>query len=179
MSEMTFRFAGDQALLVEFENEISIPVNQKVRSLNVAREREQLDGLGELVPAYRSLLIHYDPLVIPYRKLMEKVEQLGDHLGNVELPPAIVTEVPVCYEGEYAADIQEIAQIEKKSVCGGDHPHPQPERLLHLHAGLRPRPSLRRPDGEPFLLQAAGDSPGENSRRQHCGAAGSQRHHPL
>ena len=31
MSEMTFRFAGDQALLVEFENEISIPVNQKVR----------------------------------------------------------------------------------------------------------------------------------------------------
>ena len=44
MSEMTFRFAGDQALLVEFENEISIPVNQKVRSLKVALEREKLDG---------------------------------------------------------------------------------------------------------------------------------------
>ena len=70
MSEMTFRFAGDQALLVEFENEISIPVNQKVRSLKVALEREKLDGLGELVPAYRSLLIHYDPLLSPYRKLM-------------------------------------------------------------------------------------------------------------
>ena len=124
MSEMTFRFAGDQALLVEFENEISIPVNQKVRSLKVALEREKLDGLGELVPAYRSLLIHYDPLVIPYRKLMEEVEQLGDHLGNVELPPAIVTEVPVCYEGEYAADIQESAQIEKKSV----------EEIIRIHS---------------------------------------------
>ena len=124
MSEMTFRFAGDQALLVEFENEISIPVNQKVRSLKVALERAKLDGLGELVPAYRSLLIHYDPLVISYQKLMEKVEQLGEHLGNVELPPAIVTEIPVCYEGEYAADIQEIAQIEKKSV----------EEIIRIHS---------------------------------------------
>ena len=124
MSGMTFRFAGDQALLVEFENEISIQVNQKVRSLKVALERENLDGLGELVPTYRSLLLHYDPLVISYQKLMEKVEQLGDHLQNVELPPAIVTEIPVCYEGEYAEDIQEIAQMEGRSV----------EEIIRIHS---------------------------------------------
>ena len=106
MSNVTFRFAGDQALLVEFENEISIAVNQKVRSLKEALEKEHLAGLGELVPAYRSLLIHYDPMVIAYRQLMEKVEQYANHLSNVELPPAIVTEIPVCYEGEYAADIR-------------------------------------------------------------------------
>jgi len=124
MSDVTFRFAGDQALLVEFENEISIPVNRKVRSLQTMLEREAVTGLGELVPTYRALLIHYDPAVISYKKLMEKVEYIVDHLSGVELPPAIVTEIPVCYEGEYAADIEEIACIEGKTV----------EEIIRIHS---------------------------------------------
>ena len=132
MSNVTFRFAGDQALLVEFENEISIAVNQKVRSLKEALEKEHLAGLGELVPAYRSLLIHYDPMVIAYRQLMEKVEQYANHLSNVELPPAIVTEIPVCYEGEYAADIQEIARIEGKSVEEVIRIHSQSDYFVYM-----------------------------------------------
>lgn len=125
MSDVTFRFAGDQALLVEFENEISMAVNRKVRALMAALEGADLPGLGELVPAYRSLLIHYDPMALPYGRLMERVEQCAQRLGDVELPPAVVTEIPVCYEGEYAADIQEIARIEGKSL----------EEIIRIHSG--------------------------------------------
>jgi len=115
MGKATIHFAGDQALLVEFEPEISIRVNMKVRALQYAFEQLKLPGVTELVPTYRALLIHYDSLRLSYKKLTEIVEKQVENLGEVKLPKAIVTEIPVLYEGEYAPDLEEIAKIEKKT----------------------------------------------------------------
>ena len=62
MDGYTIRCVGDQALSVEFENEISLAVNRKVVALAHALEARNLTGVGELVPTYRALLIHYDSL---------------------------------------------------------------------------------------------------------------------
>ena len=71
MSEAVIRPAGDSALLVEFENEISLEVNSRVRALKYTLEQSPFDGMGELVPAYRSLLIGYDPLKIRMKAAQE------------------------------------------------------------------------------------------------------------
>ena len=42
MSDYTLRYVGDQALLVEFENEISMEVNQKVRALKYDLEQKKI-----------------------------------------------------------------------------------------------------------------------------------------
>ena len=47
---------GDCALTVEFENEISIPVNQKVHALDARLQALSLPGVVETVPTYRTLL---------------------------------------------------------------------------------------------------------------------------
>jgi len=116
MAQAKIRLAGDQALLVEFEPEISIAVNMKVRSLQYALEQLKLPGVTELVPTYRSLLIHYDSSILAYRELTQNIESQLANLGAVSLPKAIVTEIPVLYEGEYAPDLEEIARIEHKTV---------------------------------------------------------------
>ncbi len=54
--------AGDQAVLVEFENEISEKTNSAVTALADGIRRAGTAGVKELVPTYRSLLILYDPL---------------------------------------------------------------------------------------------------------------------
>lgn len=124
MKQATIHFAGDQALLVEFEPEISIQVNMKVRALQYAMETLHLPGVVELVPTYRSLLIHYNSTSLSYRILTQVVEEQMERLGEVKLPKGIVTEIPVLYEGEYAPDLEEIARIENKTV----------EEIIRIHS---------------------------------------------
>ena len=120
----TLHNVGDQALLVEFENEISMEVNRKVMALKGALEAHRLPGIGELVPTYRSLAIHYDPLTADLEQLKEAIDQSAGHLDLAALPKAIVTEIPVLYEGEYALDLEEIARIEGKTV----------EEIIRIHS---------------------------------------------
>jgi allophanate hydrolase subunit 1 len=56
------RPSGDSAVLVEFENRIDPEVNRSVRSLALAIESEALPGIKEVLPAYRALMVVYDPL---------------------------------------------------------------------------------------------------------------------
>lgn len=113
MSEPILRFCGDCAVTVEFENEISIKTNKKVIELKYQIENKRMEGIKELVPSYRSLLIHYNPLQISYGKLESVVGECIRQQGELVLPKAVVTEIPVLYEGE---DIEEIARLEQKSV---------------------------------------------------------------
>ena len=124
MQNYTLRYVGDQALSVEFENEISIEVNQKVGALMHNLAGRQLPGLGELVPSYRALMIHYDPLRTDLEALLAAIDDAAAHPDVSQLPPAIVTEIPVCYEGEWAQDLEEIAALEHKS----------PEEVVRIHS---------------------------------------------
>jgi allophanate hydrolase subunit 1 len=56
---------GDRGLLIEFGDEISAEVNEKVRKMSFAIQAETPEGILEVIPTYRSLLVLYNPLVIP------------------------------------------------------------------------------------------------------------------
>ena len=70
------RAVADCALLVEFENRISADINDRV--LNLARQLDQnaITGIREAVPAYRTVLVHYDPLTIDYDALCTAIRPL-------------------------------------------------------------------------------------------------------
>ncbi len=109
---------------MEFENEISIAVNQKVGALKLALEEAHLPGVQEIIPTYRTILIHYDPLTVSMDGLRQAIDDGVTHMNLGQLPPAIVTEIPVLYEGEYALDLEEIARIEGKTV----------EEIIKIHS---------------------------------------------
>ena len=116
---MKIRYAGDSALVAEFENEISLEVNQKVLALmnSLERERKNIAGLLELVPSYRSVLIHYDPLTADADSLVNVINACALNPDVSHAHESIITEIPVLYEpGEYAQDLEEIAEIEHKAV---------------------------------------------------------------
>lgn len=124
MQEVTIRCAGDKAVLVEFENEISLEVNGKVRSLKYALEQAPFPGMMELIPTYRALLIQYDPLVVRYQRVIALVRERLGQLASVSLPKAMVTEIPVIYDEEFADDIEEIAKLENRSI----------EEIIKIHS---------------------------------------------
>ena len=124
-AEPRFLLAGDSALVIEFGDEISEEVNCKVHTLADALGKSFLLGLGELVPTYRSLLIHYDPLRLSYGEVKAFVSEV---LQECEERPSIelrVVEVPVVYGGEFGPDIEFVAEHNGLTV----------EEVIRLHSG--------------------------------------------
>ncbi len=124
MAEISILLAGDTAITVEFGNEIHPDINQKIRALSVSLEQNPIPGIAELVPTYRSLMIHYHPLVLSYQTLVVELNRRIDGLEAVELPPSQVLEIPVLYGGEAGPDLDFVAKNSGKT----------PEDVVKLHS---------------------------------------------
>jgi len=102
-----YRRVGEGGLLVEFADEISPAVNRQVRILLAALDATPTPGLTDLIPAYRTLLILYDPLLLTH-------DQLIDHMASLKLEeggatPSRTITIPVIYGGEYGPDLDAVA----------------------------------------------------------------------
>src|SRR5450756_555501 len=91
--------SGDSAITVEFNRNIDDAANQRVLALDRAIADRPVSGVSETVPTYRSLLVHYDPVVIDFDTLGAKLAALA------QLPVLPVTRtrrwrIPVAYGGE-------------------------------------------------------------------------------
>jgi KipI family sensor histidine kinase inhibitor len=108
---MTPRFlpAGDRGLLVEFENAVSIEINNQVRALAIGLEAARIPGLIEVIPTYRSLGIEYDPLTITFDGLERQVREVARHLDPGILPAPTLVQIPTVYGGVYGPDLPYVA----------------------------------------------------------------------
>jgi KipI family sensor histidine kinase inhibitor len=103
---------GDNALLIEFGDVISLEVNRKVIALNEAIMKAEIQGVEELVPTYRSSLVRYDPLKTSYEQLVfciKDVEQTLKEVKIEEMGRKFV--IPVVYGGEYGPDLGYVARF--------------------------------------------------------------------
>jgi len=101
---------GDSALLVELGNVISPALNQKVVVLAEAVENANIQGVEELVPTYRSLLIRFNPLRVSYEQLVfriQDIEKTAKTSKKIVLSRKIV--IPTVYGGEYGPDLAYVA----------------------------------------------------------------------
>ena len=104
---------GDSTALVQFGDEIDLKINQGVHTLANLVNTLSLDGVIETVPAYATLLVHYDPLILSFTQmknhLRAKMAQMEEN-GSRKLRRV---EVPVRYGGEMGPDLEAVA-----SHCG-------------------------------------------------------------
>ena len=101
--------SGDSAITVEFSRDIDDAANQRVLALDRTLARESVTGVTETVPTYRSLLVHYDPVLIDFGALSEKLAVLA------QLPVPATTKtrrwrIPVVYGGEHGVDLEDVAK---------------------------------------------------------------------
>ncbi len=101
---------GDAALTVEFGNQINLLINQKVYALERALLAQELNGLVEMVPSYRSLLVTIDPLSNDVMTLKKKIEDILPSLQEETELPFREIEIPVRYGGEEGPDLDFVAQ---------------------------------------------------------------------
>jgi KipI family sensor histidine kinase inhibitor len=104
--------SGDSALVVEFGDHIDADLNRRVLALDATLAQDQIPGIVETVPTYRSLLVHYDPTLTGFYELGAKLMPLATREG---LPSRKGRRwrVPVVYGGEFGIDIEAVAERAK------------------------------------------------------------------
>lgn len=136
---MNVRFlpCADSALVVEFGARIERALNDRVLRLNAAVRAARIAGVIETVPTFRSLMVHYDPLVTDNAALTSAIERLLAH--ELDTPRAARRwRIPVCYEPPHGPDLEEVAQ--RTGLA--------PAQVVRLHSGTR------------YLVYMVGFSPG-------------------
>ena len=140
--EVRFRTAGDRGLLVEYGDIIDPDVNNKVRSMAMVMEQNAPEGVIEVIPTYRSLLIVYEPSRTNPVKLQKILKAFEARLDEIKIPPPDTVEIPVCYGGEFGPDIEYVAESHNLTVEEVIELHCRPEYLIYM-VGFTP--------GFPFL----------------------------
>jgi len=102
---------GDAGLVVQYGgDEISEAANAAVLALGRAVASGPPDGVVEVVPTYRSLLIVYDPLRTTATQLRRTVAEIASRADPADLPPARPIAIPVAYGGAPGPDLAAVAQ---------------------------------------------------------------------
>lgn len=100
---------GDTGLSVEFGDTIDDMTNAKVIALDRALALAPPEGMIETVPTYRSLMVHYDPVIGSFETISREVLSRAEADFRASASGRRVT-IPVCYEGEFGPDLPEVAQ---------------------------------------------------------------------
>lgn len=119
-----FRPLADFGLLVEFEPVLAPEVNARARA--VAERLAAVPGVIETVPALRSALVVFDPLVSNIPRLLEAAEAAAQLPRPASAERGHLHEVPVVYGGTAGPDLEEVA-----ALCGLT-----PDRVRREHASV-------------------------------------------
>jgi len=108
---MTVRFlpAGDTALVIEFGDRIDRALSNRVLQLSRQIGHAALPGVVETMPTFRSLMVHYDPLITGAETLRHAI---GGLLGqpNARAGGGRLWRLPACYAPSLAPDLQAVAE---------------------------------------------------------------------
>lgn len=109
MQNINILTAGDSSILIEFGKEISPEINRKIKATVQLMKEQHIEGVVDVIPAFCSLLINYDPRVISYDEIRKRMQNLVKVDAKSGEEKKKIYEIPVCYGGEYGPDIENIA----------------------------------------------------------------------
>lgn len=120
-------FASDRALRVAFGDRLDAAAHRQVRRLLRRLDRERVEGVSDLSPAYATLLVRFDPLRVAPESVASAVRRLLVDLDDEPLETPRRVEIPVRYGGEEGPDLSDVARQAGLT----------PEGVVALHSGTR------------------------------------------
>jgi inhibitor of KinA len=143
-----FHFAtaplGDRALVVRVDGGVSDETFARVQAV-IGRLDGAHPAITDIVSAFASVTVHYEPAAVrspagesPHATLARTIETLIAGLEASPVLDARTVEIPTCYEGELAPDLEIVAS----------------------HAGLSTSEVIARHIAPTYLVQMIGFTPG-------------------
>ncbi|WP_394249420.1 5-oxoprolinase subunit B family protein [Arthrobacter pityocampae] len=101
-----YTWGGDEFLFVEISESMSLAANFKANAMATRLVARAVDGMVDICPANASLLLRFDPDVVPpddLEALVREVEEEVAHLSEQTLETRII-EIPVWYDDPYTRE---------------------------------------------------------------------------
>lgn len=130
-----FEALADDAWLLRLGERIDDAVNARVHALVARLRRQPPPWLRDLVPAYASLALFFDPQAVDAEAALDWLRaqwQSDDSAGDTAGDEARRVEIPVAYGGEYGPDLESSAAELGLS----------PEQLIRRHADAEYRVAM-------------------------------------
>ncbi|MDE0584281.1 5-oxoprolinase subunit PxpB [Planococcus sp. A6] len=108
--EFTFSPLSEQALVIETGTIINKESEQAVRKLSSLLEKQAPDWLIEVIPAFTTVTVFYDPCRLKQAEAEQELRLLIAKLDEVEAPTPRQIEIPVCYGGDFGPDLSFVAE---------------------------------------------------------------------
>jgi inhibitor of KinA len=101
--------AGDTAIRIEFGDHVDQQLSLWVLALARRLNEAGIAGISETVATFRSLMVYYDPIVVPTAGLIVQIADLMTDI-SAEKSPIRLWRLPACYDPELALDLAEVAE---------------------------------------------------------------------
>lgn len=124
--------AGDSALFIKLGDEISKEVNSDIRYICSKLTDKKLKGIIEWVPSYTGITIYYNPIVLDHDKLETYLSKIYKNKATSIQTTKKIIHIPVCYQGEYAPDIKEVALHNNKTIEEVIKIHTSKDYLIYM-----------------------------------------------
>jgi KipI family sensor histidine kinase inhibitor len=126
---------GDGALLVAFEPVIDEAINARVLALATQIRQRGIPGVFDVVPAYSSCAVHFDPLQTRLSELEAAIHE-AIRAGRKPVPPAqggaSTIQIPVCYGGPFGPDLPAVAEWARCSESDVIERHSRREYRVYM-----------------------------------------------
>lgn len=111
----------------------------------MALQDHRPNGVLEIIPAYCSILVIYDPAAITTDALETALLTQEGRLPDLLVPPPTVIDIPVCYEGKHGPDMNSVATRAGLTT----------EEVIRIHSEPTMPGNVQVPaDGQPIILFA-------------------------
>ncbi len=106
LARARYTWGGDEFLFVEIAESMSLAANVKANAMATRLSAQEIDGVVDICPANASLLLRFDPDVVPpdrLEALVREVEEEIAQLSEQTLQTRII-EIPVWYDDPYTRE---------------------------------------------------------------------------
>lgn len=113
-------------MVVEFGTIIDEEINNQVHALCAWLEARNVDGVMELQPTFRSLMVYYNPKELDFRELKHILEQYDMAQADKVATERKILKVPCCYGARFGLDLGDMEEY-----TGLDR-----EEIIHIHCSV-------------------------------------------
>lgn len=124
---------GDSAVVIELGQVISERIHHHIIAIGDFLEEYSFDGFIEYVPAFTTVTVFYDPLIIDYKTVEIHLKEMLDEVNEEgSVVPPITVDIPVLYGGPQGPDLTFVAKNAGISEAEIINVHTEKEYLVYM-----------------------------------------------
>lgn len=95
-------------MTVEFGSAVDPKINDQVHALAAKLKKDNVPGIREVVPAFRSLTIYYDPLKTSFQAVRQNILSYGNISQEGGTVKKRILKIPCCYGARFGCDLADM-----------------------------------------------------------------------